>query len=147
MEYDVIIVGAGPAGLAAADQLRKQGYQITVYDRYDRVGGLLIYGIPNFKLEKFFVERRTKLLEKSGIKFIRNFEVGKDSTLDQLRAKHHVLLLATGVYKAREIDIPGSDLGNVFPGSSKFGSTARPPRIERRSAKRWSQSWALPFDR
>ena len=109
------IIGAGPAGLAAADQLRKQGYQITVYDRYDRAGGLLIYGIPNFKLEKFVVERRTKLLEKSGIKFIRNFEVGKDSTLDQLRAKHDVLLLATGVYKAREIDIPGSDLGNVFP--------------------------------
>jgi len=109
------IIGAGPAGLAAAEQLRKLGYQITVYDRYDRAGGLLIYGIPNFKLEKFVVERRTKLLEKSGIKFIQNFEVGKDSTLDQLRAKHDVLLLATGVYKAREIDIPGSDLGNVFP--------------------------------
>ena len=109
------IIGAGPAGLAAAEQLRKLGYQITVYDRYDRTGGLLIYGIPNFKLEKFVVERRTKLLEKSGIKFIQNFEVGKDSTLDQLRAKHDVLLIATGVYKAREIDIPGSDLGNVFP--------------------------------
>ena len=109
------IIGAGPAGLAAAEQLRKLGYQITVYDRYDRAGGLLIYGIPNFKLEKFVVERRTKLLEKSGIKFIQNFEVGKDSTLDQLRAKHDVLLLATGVYKAREINIPGSDLGNVFP--------------------------------
>jgi glutamate synthase (NADPH/NADH) small chain len=109
------IIGAGPAGLAAAEQLRKLGYQITVYDRYDRAGGLLIYGIPNFKLEKFVVERRTKLLEKSGIKFIQNFEVGKDSTLDQLRTKHDVLLLATGVYKAREIDIPGSDLGNVFP--------------------------------
>jgi len=109
------IIGAGPAGLAAAEQLRKLGYQITVYDRYDRAGGLLIYGIPNFKLEKFVVERRTKLLEKSGIKFIQNFEVGKDSTLDQLRAKHDVLLLATGVYKAREIDIPGNDLGNIFP--------------------------------
>ena len=108
------IIGAGPAGLAAAEQLRKLGYQITVYDRYDRTGGLLIYGIPNFKLEKFVVERRTKLLEKSGIKFIQNFEVGKDSTLDQLRAKHDVLLIATGVYKAREIDIPGSDLGNIF---------------------------------
>ena len=109
------IIGAGPAGLAAAEQLRKLGYQITVYDRYDRTGGLLIYGIPNFKLEKFVVERRTELLKKSGIKFIQNFEVGKDSTLDQLRAKHDVLLIATGVYKAREIDIPGSDLGNVFP--------------------------------
>ena len=81
------IIGAGPAGLAAAEQLRKLGYQITVYDRYDRTGGLLIYGIPNFKLEKFVVERRTKLLEKSGIKFIQNFEVGKDSTLDQLKSK------------------------------------------------------------
>ena len=109
------IIGAGPAGLAAAEQLRKLGYQITIYDRYDRAGGLLIYGIPNFKLEKFVVERRTNLLKKSGIKFIQNFEVGKDSTLDQLRTKHDVLLIATGVYKAREIEIPGSDLGNIFP--------------------------------
>jgi len=109
------IIGAGPAGLAAAEQLRKQGYQITVYDRYDRAGGLLIYGIPNFKLEKFVVERRTKLLEKSGIKFIQNFEVGKDTTLDQLRTKHDALLISTGVYKAREIELPGSDLGNIFP--------------------------------
>ena len=112
---NVGIIGAGPAGLAAAEQLRKLGYQITVYDRYDRAGGLLIYGIPNFKLEKFVVERRTELLEKSGIKFIQNFEVGKDSTLNQLRLKHDVLLIATGVYKAREIEIPGSDLGNIFP--------------------------------
>ncbi len=109
------IIGAGPAGLAAAEQLRKLGYQITVYDRYDRAGGLLIYGIPNFKLEKFVVERRTKLLEKSGIKFIQNFEVGKDTTLDQLRTKHDVLLIATGVYKAREMELPGSALGNIFP--------------------------------
>jgi len=109
------IIGAGPAGLAAAEQLRKQGYKITIYDRYDRPGGLLIYGIPNFKLEKFVVERRTNLLKKSGIEFIQNFEVGKDSTLDQLRKKHDALLIATGVYKAREIEIPGSDLNNIFP--------------------------------
>jgi glutamate synthase (NADPH) small chain len=109
------IIGAGPAGLAAAEQLRKAGYQITVYDRYDRAGGLLIYGIPNFKLEKFVVERRTKLLEEGGIKFIQNFEVGKDASLDQLRKKHDALLIATGVYKAREIDLPGKDLGNIFP--------------------------------
>ena len=109
------IIGAGPAGLAAAEQLRKLGYQITVYDRYDRAGGLLIYGIPNFKLEKFVVERRTKLLEESGIKFVQNFEVGKDLTLEQLRKKHDALLIATGVYKAREIELPGSDLGNIFP--------------------------------
>ncbi len=74
-EQSVGIIGAGPAGLAAAEQLRKNGYQITVYDRYDRAGGLLIYGIPNFKLEKHVVERRTKLLKDGGIKFEQNFEV------------------------------------------------------------------------
>ena len=109
------IIGAGPAGLAAAEQLRKKGYKITVYDRYDRPGGLLIYGIPNFKLEKFVVERRTNLLKESGIEFIQNFEVGKDSTLDQLRKKHDAMLIATGVYKSREIELPGGDLNNIFP--------------------------------
>jgi glutamate synthase (NADPH/NADH) small chain len=112
---NVGIIGAGPAGLAAAEQLRKNGYKITIYDRYDRPGGLLIYGIPNFKLEKFVVERRTNLLKESGIKFIQNFEVGKDSTLEQLRKKHDAILIATGVYKSREIEIPGSDLNNIFP--------------------------------
>ena len=109
------IIGAGPAGLAAAEQLRKNGYKVTVYDRYDRAGGLLIYGIPNFKLEKHVVERRTKLLEEGGIEFIQNFEVGKDSTLEQLRKKHNAILIATGVYKPREIDLPGNDLENIFP--------------------------------
>ena len=109
------IIGAGPAGLAAAEQLRKNGYKITVYDRYDRPGGLLIYGIPNFKLEKNVVERRTKLLKDGGIKFIQNFEVGKDTTLEQLRKQHDAILIATGVYKPREIDLPGNDLENIFP--------------------------------
>ena len=109
------IIGAGPAGLAAAEQLRKLGYEITIYDRYDRAGGLLIYGIPNFKLEKFVVERRTKLLKEGGIEFIQNFEVGKDATLDQLRKKHDAILIATGVYKARRVELPGNDLGNIFP--------------------------------
>ena len=109
------IVGAGPAGLAAAEELRKQGYKISIYDRYDRPGGLLIYGIPNFKLEKYVVERRTKLLKESGIKFIQNFEVGRDQTLDQLRKNHDAILIATGVYKARQINIPGNDLKNIFP--------------------------------
>ncbi len=109
------IIGAGPAGLAAAEELRKSGYAVTVYDRYDRAGGLLIYGIPNFKLEKYVVERRTKLLEQSGIKFIQNFEVGKDTTLDQLRNKHDAILIATGVYKARKVNLPGSNLNNIFP--------------------------------
>ena len=109
------IIGAGPAGLACADELRKKGYQVTVYDRYDRPGGLLIYGIPNFKLEKFVVERRTKLLKQSGIKFVQNFEVGKDKNLEALKTNHDAILIATGVYKSREIEIPGSNLENIFP--------------------------------
>jgi len=115
INQSVGIIGAGPAGLACGEQLRKFGYKVTIYDRYDRAGGLLIYGIPNFKLEKFVVERRTKLLNDSGIEFIQNFEVGKDSSLDELRKKHDAILIATGVYKAREINLPGNDLGNIFP--------------------------------
>ena len=109
------IIGAGPAGMACAEELRKSGYKVTIYDRYDRPGGLLIYGIPNFKLEKFVVERRTKLLKDSGIKFINNFEIGKDQTLFDLKKKHDAILISTGVYKAREIDIPGHELKNIFP--------------------------------
>ena len=115
INLSVGIIGAGPAGLACAEQLRKRGYQITIYDRYDRAGGLLIYGIPNFKLEKYVVERRTKLLKESGIKFKFNFEVGKDLTLNQLRKKHDAILISTGVYKPREIEINGNDLENIYP--------------------------------
>ena len=114
-KQSVGIIGAGPAGLACAEELRKSGYQITIYDRYDRPGGLLIYGIPNFKLEKFVVERRTKLLKDSGIKFIQNFEAGKNASLDELKEKHDAILIATGVYKARNIDTEGSKLKNIFP--------------------------------
>ena len=115
LKQSIGIIGAGPAGMACAEELRKSGYQVTIYDRYDRPGGLLIYGIPNFKLEKFVVERRTKLLKESGIKFVQNFEVGKDTTLKELKDKHDAILIATGVYKAREIDIPGHELQNIFP--------------------------------
>ena len=115
LNQSIGIIGSGPAGLACAEQLRKKGYKITVYDRYDRAGGLLIYGIPNFKLEKEVVERRIKLLKDGGINFKLNFEVGKDATLDELKKEHDAILIATGVYKPREIDIKGSDLGNIFP--------------------------------
>ena len=115
LKQSVGIIGAGPAGMACAEELRKSGYQVTIYDRYDRPGGLLIYGIPNFKLEKFVVERRTKLLKDSGIKFVQNFEVGKDKTLNELKNKHDAILIATGVYKAREIEIPGHNLKNIYP--------------------------------
>ena len=114
-EESVGIIGAGPAGLACAEELRKVGYQVTIYDRYDRAGGLLIYGIPNFKLEKYVVERRTNLLKKSGIKFKLNTEIGKNLSLDELKNKHDAILISTGVYKPREIDLPGHDLKNIFP--------------------------------
>ena len=109
------IVGAGPAGLAAAEQLRRKGYQVTVYDRYDRVGGLLIYGIPNFKLEKEIVQRRETLLRESKVTFVLNCEVGRDVTLAELRARHAAVLIATGVYKARDIAAPGVGLPGIAP--------------------------------
>jgi glutamate synthase (NADPH) small chain len=114
LKLTIGIIGAGPAGMSCAEELRKFGYQVTIYDKYDRAGGLLIYGIPNFKLEKFVVERRTKLLRDSGIKFVQNFEVGKNKNLNELRKKHDAILIATGVYKAREIEIPGNKLKNIF---------------------------------
>ena len=115
IDQSIGIIGAGPAGLACGEELRKKGYQITIYDRYDRAGGLLIYGIPNFKLEKYVVNRRIKLLKDGGIDFVLNFEVGKDLSLNELREKHDAILIATGVYKPREVNIPGGDLKNIFP--------------------------------
>jgi len=109
------IIGAGPAGLAAAEELRKLGYQIIIYDRYDRAGGLLIYGIPNFKLEKEIVQRRTKLLEDSGVEFKLNFNVGKDKTFNKLREEHQAIVIATGVYKSRDINLNEKNFSNVIP--------------------------------
>jgi glutamate synthase (NADPH/NADH) small chain len=107
------IIGAGPAGLAAAEQLRHKGYRVFVYDRYDRVGGLLIYGIPSFKLEKHLVERRADLLRRGKVEFVLDFEIGRDSTFAELRARHDVLLVASGTYQARNIPVPGVGLGGV----------------------------------
>jgi glutamate synthase (NADPH/NADH) small chain len=109
------IIGAGPGGLAAAEQLRRRGYQVHVYDRYDRVGGLMIYGIPNFKLEKDVVLRRWKQFEEGGIHFHLNVRVGQDITLAELRARHDAVLIATGVYKAREMSAPGIGLPGIVP--------------------------------
>jgi glutamate synthase (NADPH/NADH) small chain len=107
------IIGAGPGGLAAAEMLRHRGYQVHVYDRYDRVGGLLIYGIPNFKLEKEIVNRRAQLLVDSGVTFHLGFEVGVDASLDDLRKRHEAVLIATGAYGVRDIKVPGVGLDNV----------------------------------
>jgi len=109
------IIGGGPGGLTTAEYLRVAGYDVHVYDRYDRMGGLLTYGIPGFKLEKDIVMRRIKRLEDAGIHFHANFEVGRDASLDDLRAKHDAVLIATGVYKAREITTPGIGLEGIIP--------------------------------
>lgn len=109
------IIGAGPAGLAAAEQLRHKGYQVTVYDCYDRVGGLLIYGIPGFKLEKDIVERRAALLAEGGVTFQLNCRIGTDISFADLRETHHAVLIATGVYRARDIQVLGAGLGGVVP--------------------------------
>ncbi len=111
----VAIIGAGPGGLAAAEELRRHGYQVHVYDRYDRVGGLMIYGIPSFKLEKEIVLRRWKLLEEGGVQFHLNVEIGRDVTMAGLRERHAAVLIATGVYKPRDIGGPGSGLAGIVP--------------------------------
>jgi len=105
--YSVGIIGAGPGGLTTAEYLRAAGHEVHVYDRHDRAGGLLTYGIPGFKLEKEVVMRRVKRLEEAGIHFHLGFEVGRDASLPELREKHDAILIATGVYKARDIKAPG----------------------------------------
>ena len=102
------IIGAGPGGLAAADVLRRKGIQVTVYDRYDRAGGLMTYGIPGFKLEKDVVQQRIAQLEQGGVQLVLNCTVGQDITFDAIRGKHDAVLIATGVYKTRDLAGPGS---------------------------------------
>ena len=113
LSQSVGIVGAGPGGLAAADRLRRAGYQVTVYDRYDRAGGLLTYGIPGFKLEKDVVMRRNGQLTEGGIKLELNTNVGEDISFADIRAKHDAVIIATGVYKIRELNAPNSDLTGI----------------------------------
>ena len=101
------IIGAGPGGLAAADVLRREGVQVTIYDRYDRAGGLMTYGIPGFKLEKDVVMRRVDQLREGGVAFRLGCEVGRDVSFVELRAAHDAVLIATGVYKSRDLQAPG----------------------------------------
>ena len=115
LSQSVGIVGAGPGGLAAAEELRRRGYQVHVYDRHDRPGGLMIYGIPGFKLEKEIVLRRWMLLEEAGIKFQLSCEIGRDVSFAELRARHDAVLISTGVYEARDIAGPGSGLPGIVP--------------------------------
>ncbi|WP_440957972.1 NAD(P)-dependent oxidoreductase [Oceanicaulis sp. LC35] len=101
------IVGSGPAGLSAAERLAQHGHEVTIYERQDRAGGLLIYGIPNFKLDKSVVERRTQRLEEGGVVFKLGFEVGRDATLDELRERHDAVFVGAGAYAARALTCPG----------------------------------------
>lgn len=112
-DQSVGIIGAGPGGLAAADRLRRNGVQVTVYDRYDRAGGLLTYGIPGFKLEKPVVMRRIEQLEAAGVQFVLNCTVGVDLSFDAIRGKHDAVLIATGVYKSRDLEGPGAELPGI----------------------------------
>lgn len=111
----IAIIGAGPAGLAAAEQLRRRGHAVHIYDRYDRAGGLLTYGIPNFKLDKQVMSRRQQQFEQSGIVFHFNISIGQNMTMQQLQAQHDAVLIATGVYQAREIKSPGCSLKGIIP--------------------------------
>ncbi len=107
------IIGAGPGGLAAADRLRRAGLQVTIYDRYDRAGGLLTYGIPGFKLEKDVVMRRNKLLEDGGVTFKLNCNVGEDISFQEIRDAHDAVIIATGVYKSRDLGGPGAGASGI----------------------------------
>lgn len=109
----VAIIGAGPGGLAAADRLRRAGVQVTVYDRHDRAGGLLTYGIPGFKLEKDVVMRRNQLLADGGVTFKLNCEIGKDIEFAQIRKTHDAVIIATGVYKSRDLQGPGAGAAGI----------------------------------
>ena len=111
----VAIIGSGPAGMAAAAYLIKMGYEVEVFEKSDRAGGLMIYGIPNFKLEKHVVERRTTWLLESGVKFNLKCEVGKKIFFQELEKNFDAILIATGVYKARRLDIDSTGIDNTIP--------------------------------
>ena len=115
LAQSVGIIGAGPGGLAAAEMLRSMGYQVTVYDRYDRAGGLMTYGIPGFKLEKPVVMQRIAQLQAGGVQFIQNCNVGEDISFDAIRGQHDAVLIATGVYKPRGLSAPGIGAAGIVP--------------------------------
>ncbi|MBN1239319.1 MAG: glutamate synthase subunit beta [Gammaproteobacteria bacterium] len=109
----VAVVGSGPAGLAAADQLNKAGHSVVVYERADRIGGLLMYGIPNMKLDKKVVDRRVDVLRRSGIEFVTNADIGRNVDPKQLQQEFDAVLLATGATRPRDLEIPGRDLDGI----------------------------------
>ena len=115
LKQKIAIIGSGPAGMAASSYLIQNGYHVDVFEKHDRIGGLMIYGIPNFKLDKSIVERRTQWLSDSGVKFHVNKEIGKDISFQDLEKDYDAILVATGVYKARKLDIETSNIENTLP--------------------------------
>jgi glutamate synthase (NADPH/NADH) small chain len=109
----VAVVGSGPAGLGAAAQLNKAGHWVTVFERADRIGGLLMYGIPNFKLEKSVVDRRVKLMEEEGIKFVTNANIGVNVKIEDLQGEFDAIILCNGATKPRDLSVPGRELGGI----------------------------------
>ncbi len=110
----VAVVGSGPSGLAAADQLNKRGHLVTVYERHDRVGGLLMYGIPNMKLEKQIIERKVQVMEAEGVTFVTGMDVGKDIKAAQLLKEYDRVVLACGASNPRDIQAPGRDAKGIY---------------------------------
>ena len=109
----VAVIGAGPAGLSAAVTLRRRGFAVTVYERRKNIGGLLRYGIPCFKLDKALIDRRRKVLEAEGIRFVTDCEVGKDVSAEWLKKEHDAVVVAIGTPAARDLKIPGRELGGI----------------------------------
>lgn len=110
----VAVVGSGPSGLAAADQLNQRGHLVTVFERSDRIGGLLMYGIPNMKLEKQIIERKIRIMEEEGVTFVTNADIGKNVKADKLRKEFDCVVLACGASNPRDIDAPGRDAKGIY---------------------------------
>ena len=109
----VAVIGSGPAGLATADELNQMGNKVTVYERADRIGGLLMYGIPNMKLSKDTVDRRVNLLRQEGIEFVTNADIGKNVDINELRANYDAICLCLGATKPRDLPVPGRELKGI----------------------------------
>lgn len=121
----VAVVGSGPAGLACAAQLNKAGHKVTVFERADRIGGLLVYGIPTMKLEKHVVQRRVDILEAEGVDFVTNTEIGKDVAAEQLVSEYDAVVLCGGATKARDVQMEGRELAGIYPAMEFLNGTIK----------------------